>query len=46
MLAGLDATQNAVVCTVVAALLHYLFLATFTWSAIEAFHMYLNFIKV
>ncbi|ROT82080.1 putative latrophilin Cirl-like isoform X7 [Penaeus vannamei] len=46
LLAGLDATHNAVGCAVVAAILHYFFLATFTWSAIEAFHMYLNFIKV
>nr|XP_045616951.1 adhesion G protein-coupled receptor L3-like [Procambarus clarkii] len=46
VLGGLDALHRPVVCTVVAALLHFLFLATFTWSAIEAFHIYLSFVKV
>ncbi|XP_042224085.1 uncharacterized protein LOC121867976 [Homarus americanus] len=46
VLGGLDATHRPLVCTIVAALLQYLFLATFTWSAIEAFHMYLSFVKM
>ncbi|KAG7170742.1 Latrophilin-like protein LAT-2-like 2, partial [Homarus americanus] len=35
LLSGLDATHDTIGCIVVAALLHYFFLATFTWSAIE-----------
>ncbi|XP_053648042.2 uncharacterized protein [Cherax quadricarinatus] len=46
VLGGLDAIHRPVACTVVAAFLHYLFLATFTWSAIEALHLYLSFVKV
>nr|XP_053638567.1 uncharacterized protein LOC128693117 [Cherax quadricarinatus] len=46
LLSGLDATTYPWVCTLVAALLHYLFLATFTWSAIEALNLYLMLGKV
>ncbi|XP_068221032.1 adhesion G protein-coupled receptor L2-like [Palaemon carinicauda] len=46
LLGGLDRTSNVILCTVVAISLHYLFLATFTWSAIEAFQLYKNFITV
>nr|XP_045600011.1 adhesion G protein-coupled receptor L4-like [Procambarus clarkii] len=46
LLCGLDATHSPVLCTVVAALLHYLFLATFTWCAIEGFNLYLMLGKV
>ncbi|XP_042882906.1 adhesion G protein-coupled receptor L2-like isoform X2 [Penaeus japonicus] len=46
LLGGLDATEDTTACKTVAVLLHYFFLATFTWSAIEAFHMYISFAKV
>lgn len=46
LLGGLDAAEDTVACKAVAALLHYFFLATFTWSAIEAFHVYMTFVKV
>ncbi|XP_066937511.1 uncharacterized protein [Macrobrachium rosenbergii] len=46
MLAGLDATDNKPVCTIVAIILHYLFLAMLTWSATEAYQLYKNFIMV
>ncbi|XP_042216999.1 adhesion G protein-coupled receptor L1-like [Homarus americanus] len=41
LLSGLDATHDTIGCAVVAALLHYFFLATFTWSAIEGVNLYL-----
>ncbi|XP_047495309.1 adhesion G protein-coupled receptor L2-like isoform X1 [Penaeus chinensis] len=46
LLGGLDAAEDTVACKTVAALLHYFFLATFTWSAIGAFHVYMTFVKV
>uniref|UniRef100_A0A4W4HR62 Adhesion G protein-coupled receptor G4b n=1 Tax=Electrophorus electricus TaxID=8005 RepID=A0A4W4HR62_ELEEL len=33
-------------CVAVAAVLHYFFLASFTWMALEAINMYLAFVKV
>ncbi|CAH1249318.1 ADGRG4 [Branchiostoma lanceolatum] len=45
-LAGINATSSPVGCTVVAFLLHYFLLAVFMWMAIEAFNMYLAFVKV
>ncbi|XP_045150519.1 adhesion G-protein coupled receptor G6 [Echinops telfairi] len=33
-------------CTAVAALLHFLLLATFTWMGLEAIHMYIALVKV
>ncbi|XP_066982081.1 latrophilin-like protein 1 [Macrobrachium rosenbergii] len=46
LLLGLEQTENWIVCTAVAVTLHYFFLATFTWSAIEAFNLYLAVWKV
>ncbi|XP_064100131.1 adhesion G protein-coupled receptor L4-like [Macrobrachium nipponense] len=46
LLLGLNETKRKSVCKLVAALLHYFFLATFTWSAIEAFNLYLALVKV
>ncbi|XP_063585110.1 adhesion G protein-coupled receptor L2-like isoform X2 [Penaeus indicus] len=46
LLGGLDAAEDMVACKTVAALIHYFFLATFTWSAIGAFHVYMTFVKV
>ncbi|KAI8496384.1 hypothetical protein Bbelb_256830 [Branchiostoma belcheri] len=45
-LAGISATSSPVGCTVVAFFLHYFLLAVFMWMAIEAFNMYLAFVKV
>ncbi|XP_064104071.1 LOW QUALITY PROTEIN: adhesion G protein-coupled receptor L2-like [Macrobrachium nipponense] len=42
LLGGVGATDSITSCTVVAGLLHYLFLATFIWNAIDAFHMYIK----
>ncbi|XP_064103851.1 adhesion G protein-coupled receptor L4-like isoform X1 [Macrobrachium nipponense] len=46
MLAGLDATDNKPACTIVAIILHYLFLAMLAWSATEAYHLYKNFFLI
>ncbi|XP_068217183.1 latrophilin-like protein 1 isoform X2 [Palaemon carinicauda] len=48
LLLGLEKTDNMStrICTTVAVTLHYFFLATFTWSAIEAFNLYLAVWKV
>ncbi|KAI8487025.1 hypothetical protein Bbelb_352850 [Branchiostoma belcheri] len=45
-LTGIDATHSPIGCTIVAFLLHYFLLAVFMWMAVEAFNMYLAFIKV
>ncbi|KAI8519490.1 hypothetical protein Bbelb_027470 [Branchiostoma belcheri] len=45
-LTGIDATHSPIGCTVVTFLLHYFLLAVFMWMAVEAFNMYLAFIKV
>ncbi|XP_072516054.1 adhesion G-protein coupled receptor G2-like [Salminus brasiliensis] len=38
--------KNKVFCIYVAVLLHYFLLATFTWMAIEGFHLYLLLVRV
>ncbi|XP_060741651.1 adhesion G-protein coupled receptor G4 [Tachysurus vachellii] len=38
--------NNYGLCIAVAAILHYFFLATFTWMGLEAINMYLAFVKV
>ncbi|KAI8510944.1 hypothetical protein Bbelb_118600 [Branchiostoma belcheri] len=45
-LSGISATSSPVGCTVVAFFLHYFLLAVFMWMAVEAFNMYLAFVKV
>ncbi|XP_066937257.1 adhesion G protein-coupled receptor L2-like [Macrobrachium rosenbergii] len=42
LLGGVGATDSITSCTVVAGMLHYLFLATFIWNAIDAFHLYVK----
>ncbi|XP_068221470.1 adhesion G protein-coupled receptor L4-like isoform X2 [Palaemon carinicauda] len=42
LLGGLGTTYSKASCTVLAGFLHYLFLATFIWNAIDAFHMYVK----
>ncbi|XP_064112570.1 adhesion G protein-coupled receptor L1-like isoform X2 [Macrobrachium nipponense] len=46
LLTGLNATKNKILCALVAALLHYFFIAVFAWCAIEAFNLYLALMKV
>ncbi|XP_069955975.1 putative adhesion G protein-coupled receptor E4P [Cherax quadricarinatus] len=46
LMLGLEATDDNIVCKMIAALLHYFFLATFMWSFIEAFKPYLMLSKV
>ncbi|XP_078574309.1 adhesion G protein-coupled receptor L3-like isoform X5 [Branchiostoma floridae x Branchiostoma japonicum] len=45
-LAGVDRTENKVACEVIAVLLHYLFLASFTWMCLEGVQLYILLIKV
>ena len=46
LLAGLDRTENSTVCGIMAGLIFYFLLVTFTWSFIEAINIYYLFIKV
>ncbi|XP_050356968.1 latrophilin Cirl isoform X2 [Nymphalis io] len=39
-MAGIDKTQNQILCGVVAGLLHYFFLAAFAWMFLEGFQLY------
>ncbi|XP_078673389.1 adhesion G protein-coupled receptor L1-like [Branchiostoma floridae x Branchiostoma belcheri] len=45
-LAAVDKTENAVVCDAIAILLHYLFLAVFTWMCVEGVELYVLLVKV
>ncbi|XP_019630705.1 PREDICTED: uncharacterized protein LOC109474784 [Branchiostoma belcheri] len=45
-LVAVDKVHNPVVCDVVAILLHYLFLAVFTWMCVEGVELYVMLIKV
>eukprot|EP00730_Choanoeca_flexa_P004434 TRINITY_DN11695_c0_g1_i3.p1 TRINITY_DN11695_c0_g1~~TRINITY_DN11695_c0_g1_i3.p1 ORF type:complete len:407 (+),score=83.53 TRINITY_DN11695_c0_g1_i3:213-1433(+) len=44
--AGIQATSDPSTCEAVAALLHYLWLVVLFWTAAEAHHIYMNFVKV
>uniref|UniRef100_H3BE22 Cadherin EGF LAG seven-pass G-type receptor 3 n=1 Tax=Latimeria chalumnae TaxID=7897 RepID=H3BE22_LATCH len=39
-LLGVNQTENQFVCTVIAILLHYFFMATFAWLFVEGLHIY------
>ncbi|XP_077190272.1 adhesion G protein-coupled receptor E3 isoform X2 [Paroedura picta] len=39
-LAGIDKTYNKVLCSVIAGMLHYLFLACFVWMFVEGVNLY------
>ncbi|XP_028907727.1 adhesion G protein-coupled receptor E1 isoform X4 [Ornithorhynchus anatinus] len=41
-LTGVDKTDNKTLCAVIAGLLHYLFLACFTWMLVEAVMLFLT----
>jgi len=45
-LAGIEATQDQVLCITVAALIHYFYLASFCWMLIEGVMLYLLIIEV
>ena len=45
-LTGIEATEPAVGCTIVAVLIHFFTLASVAWMAVEATNMYLLFVKV
>lgn len=37
---GINQTQYAIYCSVVAGLLHYFFIATFSWVALESIQLF------
>ncbi|XP_077861448.1 uncharacterized protein LOC144341642 [Saccoglossus kowalevskii] len=41
-ISGVDATSNSSMCTTIAVLLHYFFLATFSWMLVEGIHLYMK----
>ncbi|XP_043931280.1 adhesion G protein-coupled receptor E5-like [Protopterus annectens] len=45
-LVGINQTKNKVGCGVVAGLLHYFFLATFSWMCLEGVQLYLMVVEV
>nr|XP_039272608.1 adhesion G protein-coupled receptor L2-like [Styela clava] len=44
--AGIDLVKFPILCSVVAGALHYCFLATFVWMALEGFQLYVMLIEV
>ena len=46
LLFGMDATDNSKLCSVIAGILHFLFLATFAWMLVEGIHVYYMLVKV
>ena len=46
LLFGMDATNNSTLCSVIAGVLHFLFLATFAWMLVEGIHVYYMLVKV
>uniref|UniRef100_A0A8D2IM96 Adhesion G protein-coupled receptor L1 n=1 Tax=Varanus komodoensis TaxID=61221 RepID=A0A8D2IM96_VARKO len=45
-LIGIDKTQYEIACPIFAGLLHYFFLAAFSWMCLEAIHLYLMLVEV
>ncbi|XP_041266468.1 adhesion G protein-coupled receptor L1-like, partial [Onychostruthus taczanowskii] len=45
-LVGIDKTQYQVACPIFAVLLHYFFLASFSWLCLEGVHLYLLLLEV
>ncbi|XP_078592868.1 adhesion G protein-coupled receptor L2-like isoform X3 [Branchiostoma floridae x Branchiostoma japonicum] len=45
-LVAVEKTQNVIVCDVIAIVLHYLFLAVFTWMCVEGVELYVLLVKV
>ncbi|XP_031765534.2 latrophilin Cirl isoform X2 [Galleria mellonella] len=45
-MAGIDQTQDRILCGLIAGLLHYFFLAAFAWMFLEGFHLYAMLVEV
>ncbi|KAL8211761.1 UNVERIFIED_CONTAM: Adhesion G protein-coupled receptor L1, partial [Gekko kuhli] len=45
-LIGIDKTQYEIACPIFAGLLHYFFLAAFSWMCLEGIHLYLMLLEV
>ena len=45
-IAGIDATQNDIICLVVAVAIHYFTLTSMFWMGVEARNMYLLLVRV
>uniref|UniRef100_A0A915AR09 Uncharacterized protein n=2 Tax=Parascaris TaxID=6254 RepID=A0A915AR09_PARUN len=43
---GIDRTENKAVCSAIAVILHYFFLASFCWMLLEGYQLYLMLIQV
>jgi len=43
---GIDLTQDATTCTIIAVLLHLFYMATFTWMLCEGIHLYFKIVAV
>lgn len=43
---GIAEVEHRVLCGAIAACLHYLFLAAFSWMLLEGFHLYVLFVEV
>ena len=43
---GITATEDPLTCSIIAASLHYFFLAAFAWMLLEGFQIYLMLVKV
>ena len=43
---GISATEDAITCSIIAATLHYFFLAAFAWMLLEGFQIYLMLVRV
>ncbi|XP_027441813.2 putative adhesion G protein-coupled receptor E4P [Zalophus californianus] len=41
-LTGIDQTEPKVLCSIIAGVLHYLYLASFTWMFLEGLHLFLT----
>ncbi|XP_032164314.1 putative adhesion G protein-coupled receptor E4P isoform X1 [Mustela erminea] len=41
-LTGIDQTEPKVLCSIIAGVLHYLYLASFTWMLLEGLHLFLT----
>uniref|UniRef100_F7DI83 Adhesion G protein-coupled receptor E3 n=1 Tax=Monodelphis domestica TaxID=13616 RepID=F7DI83_MONDO len=41
-LTGIKQTKNKVLCSIIAGLLHYFYLASFTWMLLEGLHLFLT----
>ncbi|XP_051532264.1 adhesion G protein-coupled receptor L2-like isoform X2 [Myxocyprinus asiaticus] len=45
-LIGIDMTEPRVACSIIAGILHYFFLASFTWMCLEGVQLYLMLVEV